>query len=220
MAPDADPTQALLRRWHAGDADALPALVEAHLPWLRSHLERRVGPFLRRYEETEDYLQTAVLEFLRDGPRFLVRDAAQFRSLLARVVENTLRDRNDWYRAKRRDLGRNAALPSESVLALDPALATSATPSRDAARVELREWVRLGLELLDAADRRLVVAREFQDRSFVELGEELGMTQNAVRMRWVRAVGRLADVMRSLRAGRMPDETMDGSDGRPEAREQ
>jgi RNA polymerase sigma-70 factor (ECF subfamily) len=205
MVPAADSTHELLARWHAGDPAALPALVEAHLPWLREFTAKRLGEFLRAREDAEDYLQTVVLEFLRDGPRFQVRDAAQFRALLARVVENTLRDRHDWYRAKRRDLGRGAPLPSESVLALDPALVTSATPSRDAARGELREWVRLGLELLPAEDRRLLVAREFENRSFVEIGEELGMTANAVRMRWTRAVGRLADVMRSLRAGRMPE---------------
>lgn len=206
MVPDADPTQELLRAWHAGDPAALPGLVELHLPWLRERVEQRLGAFLRQREEAEDYLQAAVLEFLRDGPRFMVRDGSQFRGLLLRVVENTLRDRNDWYRAKRRDLGREAPLPSESVLALDPGLATSNTPSRDAGKRELREWVRLGLELLDAEDRRLVVAREFEDRSFVQIGEELDMTANAVRMRWVRAVGRLADVLRSLRAGALPDD--------------
>lgn len=205
MAAEADATQDLLRRWHAGDPAALPALVEAHLPWLRQHLDRRLGAFLRQREEPEDFVQAAVLEFLRDGPRFVVRDGAQFRNLLARVVENMLRDRNDWYRAKRRDLARDAPLPSESVLPLDPALATSTTPSRDAARGEMREWVRLGLELLDPDDKKLVVAREFDGRSFVDLGAELGMTENAVRMRWVRAVGRLAEVMRTLRAGEVPE---------------
>jgi hypothetical protein len=30
------------------------------------------------------------------------------------------------------------------------------------------------------------------------------MTANAVRMRWVRAVARLAEVMRELQAGRVP----------------
>lgn len=205
MAAEADATQELLRRWHAGDPAALPALVEAHLPWLRQHLDRRLGAFLRQREDPEDFVQATVLEFLRDGPRFVVRDGTQFRNLLARVVENTLRDRADWYRAKRRDLARDAPLPSESVLALDPALATSNTPSRDAARGEMREWVRLGLELLDADDKKLVVAREFDGRSFVDLGAELGMTENAVRMRWVRAVGRLAEVMRTLRAGEVPE---------------
>ena len=206
MTDAADPTPTLLQRWHGGDESALAELVAAHLGWLRGHVERRLGAFLRARGEAEDYLQDAILDFLRDGPRFQVRDGAQFRALLGRIVENTLRDRNDWFRAKRRRLGTNQGLPTESVLALDPNLQRSTTPSRDASRLEMREWVRLALELLDAEERRIILAREYEDRSFVQIGEELGMTANAVRMRWVRAVARLAEVMQDLKAGRLPGE--------------
>ena len=201
-----DTTPLLLERWHGGDDQALAELVELHLPWLREHVQRRLGPFLRRHGEAEDYLQDAVLDFLRDAPRFQVRDGAQLRGLLARVVENTLRDKNDWFRAKRRDLARSATVPSDSVLALDPALQRSTTPSRDATRNEIRDWVRLGLELLEAEERKVILAREYEDRSFVEIGAELGMTANAARMRWVRAVARLAEVMQQLKSGALPDE--------------
>lgn len=201
-----DTTPLLLERWHRGDDQALAALVELHLPWLREHVQRRLGPFLRRHGEAEDYLQDAVLDFLRDAPRFQVRDGAQLRGLLARVVENTLRDKNDWFRAKRRDLARAATVPSDSVLALDPALQRSTTPSRDATRNEIRDWVRLGLELLEAEERKVILAREYEDRSFVEIGAELGMTANAARMRWVRAVARLAEVMQQLKNGTLPDD--------------
>lgn len=206
-----DTTPLLLERWHRGDDQALAALVELHLPWLREHVQRRLGPFLRRHGEAEDYLQDAVLDFLRDAPRFQVRDGAQLRGLLARVVENTLRDKNDWFRAKRRDLARSATVPSDSVLALDPALQRSTTPSRDATRNEIRDWVRLGLELLEAEDRKVILAREHEDRSFVEIGAELGMTANAARMRWVRAVARLAEVMQQLKNGTLPDTGTSGT---------
>ena len=199
-----DTTPLLLDRWHRGDEAALAALVELHLPWLREHVDKRLGQFLRRHGDADDYLQDAVLDFLRDAPRFQVRDGAQLRGLLARVVENTLRDKNDWFRAKRRDLGKNDTLPTDSVLALDPALQRSTTPSKDATRNEVRDWVRLGLELLEAEDRKIILAREYEDRSFVAIGEELGMTANAVRMRWVRAVARLAEVMKDLRGGTVP----------------
>jgi RNA polymerase sigma factor (sigma-70 family) len=199
-----DATPLLLQRWHDGDDSALAALVAAHLPWLRAHVERRLGAFLRARGDADDYLQDAVLDFLRDGPRFQVRDGEQLRALLARIVENTLRDRNDWFRAKRRRLATQATLRADSVLPLDPALLRSTTPSRDAARTEVRDWVRLALELLEAEDRKILIAREYEDRSFVDLGSELGMTPNAVRMRWVRAVARLADVMQDLQAGRLP----------------
>jgi RNA polymerase sigma factor (sigma-70 family) len=205
MGDVTDATPVLLERWHRGDATALAGLCELHLPWLRAQVERRLGDFLRRHGDADDYVQDAMLDFLRDAPRFQVRDGSQFRGLLARVVENTLRDRNDWFRAKRRDLGRNASLPTDSVLALDPALQRSTTPSRDATRTEVRDWVRLGLELMEAEDRKIILAREYDDRSFVDIGGELGMTANAVRMRWVRAVARLAEIMKELRGGTLPE---------------
>jgi RNA polymerase sigma-70 factor (ECF subfamily) len=207
MVAEPDPTLQLLEEWHRGDERSLARLVEQHLPWLREQVDRRLGPALRQQGEVEDYLQDAMLDFLRDAPRFVVRDGTQFRALLGRVLENTLRDRNDWFRAKRRDLARKAPLPTESVLSLDPALQRSTTPSRDATRNEVRDWVRLALELLEAEDRKIILLREYEGRSFVEIGTELGMTANAVRMRWVRAVARLAEVMKELRGGTVPPAT-------------
>jgi RNA polymerase sigma factor (sigma-70 family) len=206
MAGADDPTAELLARWHDGDEQALNALVQEHLPWLRTHVERRLGPFLRARGDADDYLQDAILDFLRFGPRFQVRDGTQFRGLLARIVENTLRDRNDWFRAKRRHLGTNVTISRDSVLPLDPKLFRSTTPSRVAGKTEVRDWVRLALELLGAEERKILLAREYEDRSFVDIGAELGMTANAVRMRWVRAVARLAEVMQELQAGRLPPE--------------
>jgi len=204
MGDVTDATPVLLDRWHSGDEHALGALVALHLPWLRDHVKHRLGGFLRQHAEADDYVQDAVLDFIRDAPRFQVRDGMHLRGLLARVVENTLRDRNDWFRAKRRDFSRNAPLPTDSVLLLDPKLQRSTTPSRDATKTEVRDWVRLALELLDPEDRKILVAREYEDRSFVAIGDEIGMTANAVRMRWQRAVARLSEVMLELRAGRLP----------------
>jgi RNA polymerase sigma factor (sigma-70 family) len=205
MADTQDATPGLLHRWHMGDASALTALVQAQLPWLRAQVERRLGDFLRGRADADDYLQEVVLDFLRDGPRFQVQSTAQLRTLLARIVENTLRDRNDWFRARRRNFAGEVSLPTETVLQLDPALQRSTTPSRNAARSEVRDWVRLGIELLEPEDRKILLAREYEDRSFVEIGAELGMTPNSVRMRWVRAVGRLAELLQDLRAGRTGD---------------
>ncbi|MFO0276914.1 MAG: RNA polymerase sigma factor [Planctomycetota bacterium] len=207
MDASSDPTPALLERWHRGDEAALSTLIEIHIEWLRAQAEKRLGEFLKSRGNVDDYVQDAMLDFLRNAPRFQVRDGSQFRSLLARVLENTLRDRNDWFRAKRRDLARDRKLPTDSVLPLDPALQRSTTPSRDVGRTELRDWVRLGLEMLDGEDRKILLAREYEDRSFVEIGAELGMSANAVRMRWVRALERLAKVMQTMRNGGVPEAT-------------
>lgn len=198
-------TPELLRRWHNGDATALAALVERSLPWLRDHVERRLGAFLRDRGDADDYLHDALLDFLRDGPRFQVRDERQFRNLLMRVIENTLRDKHDWFRAKRRNLGEDQRLPEGSVLDLDGGVLLSSTPSRGAAREESRAWVRLALELLDPEDRKVILGREYDQRSFEDIGGELGLTAAAARMRWTRAVARLAQAMRRLRQGDLDD---------------
>jgi DNA-directed RNA polymerase specialized sigma24 family protein len=72
---------------HRGDAGALEALVEAHLPWIETHVRRRLTPQLRRDGDTHDFVQQALLDVLRDGPRFAIDDVGAFRGLLARIVE-------------------------------------------------------------------------------------------------------------------------------------
>jgi RNA polymerase sigma factor (sigma-70 family) len=202
----------LLQRWHGGDQTALAQLVEASLPWLRQHAERRLGAFLRERGDAGDYVQDALLDFLRDAPRFQVRDEHQFRGLLVRVLENTLRDKHDWFRAKRRFLGQVGPLPADSVLDLHSGAMQSSTPSRAVGREENRAWVRLALELLDPEDRKVILGRDYEQRSFVEIGAELGLTAAAVRMRWSRAVARLGQAMVRLRAGEV-DAPADGGPG-------
>lgn len=208
-------TQALLTRWHQGDTDALSRLVELHLSWLEQHVQARLGAFLSRHADPVDYLQDAMLDFLRDAPRFQVATEAQFRGLLARVVEHTLLDRNEWFRRKRRDMARNIQLPTDSVLGLDPSFQRSETPSQEVAAREQRDWVRLAMELLPAADRRLLVLREWDKCSFSDIGTELGLTEAAARMRWVRAVNRLGEAMRNLRQGEVPPESPTPADDEP-----
>ena len=205
MTAEPEETVRLLAQWHAGDAEAPAKLVALHLPWLHAQVEARLGPFLRAQAEPMDYLHDIMLAFLRDAPKFQVRDGTHLRSLLIRIAEHALRDKNDWFRAKRRDLARRVAVPSDSVLDLDSKLHVSSTPSRHAARNETREWIRLALELLDGADRKVLIEREYEQRSFEEIGRELNLSANAARMRWTRALARLTEVMQSLRAGNVPE---------------
>lgn len=201
---DSDPdTLQLIDRWSRGDADALPLILERELPWIRDYVVRRLGPALRAHAEAADYVQDAVLDFLRSAPRFQVATLEQFRALMARVVENNLRDKDAWYRARRRARDREQPLPSDSVVLIGQRPPSMTTPSAAADRQDWKVWVRLALELMDPEDRRVLLRREWDGASFVEIGAELGMTANAVRMRWVRAVARLADKVRDLKAGKV-----------------
>lgn len=197
----AEPTRILLRQWYAGEAGALDALLERHLPAIRRQVERRLGPLLRRGAEPEDFVQEVLVEFLRVGPRIQVADDAHFRRLLARIAENVLRGQADWYRARRRDVARARPLPTETVLILDPRRGGVATPSSAAHHMEEEAWVRLGLELLEPERRDLIVQRQWEQLSFGDMGAKLGITDVAARLRYARAVDALSEVVGALRRG-------------------
>jgi len=78
--------------------------LERHLPWIQKQVRLRLGSKLRAKGETCDYVQDAVVQFLHYGPRIMISSDRQFRALLARIVENALCDKHDWFTARRRDM--------------------------------------------------------------------------------------------------------------------
>ena len=199
-APD-ESIGTLLRLWHEGDREALDRLLELHLPWLRQYVQQRLGPALKARGETADFVQEAFVDVLRYAPAFVVEDADQFRGLLARIVENNLRDANDWFAAKRRALSRETVMPRDSVLQLDGAERAVTRPSQHAQRNEHQNWVRLALELMEPDDRKVILLRQWDELSFVEIGERMGVTESGARMRFQRALPRLAATVEKLVRG-------------------
>ena len=198
-------TRDLLLRWHAGDEAALVTLVERDLDWIEAQARRRLGPRLRRRADTQDIVQETLIEVLRYGPRFVLSDRGHLRGLLARMVENVLRAQADHHGAQKRDLAREVGLGSaaaapDSVLELDPPAGATA-PDRAAERGELRDWVRLALELLEPGDRDLIVWRDFDEQPFAAIATRLGEGEDTVRMRHRRALPKLARILRSLQRG-------------------
>jgi RNA polymerase sigma-70 factor, ECF subfamily len=199
---DASTIVGLLRRWHRGDEAALQELLVRELPWVKDQVSRRMGGELRRRADADDVVQQALLDVFRHGPRFEVGDIEHYRALMMRIVENTIRKMiRDGRRAKRW-AGREEPLPSGSVVVLTAGVTR---PASAADRNERRAWLHLSLELLDPADREIVLGRQWHGHSFPELGEQLGISEEAARKRFERAVAKLAQLVAKLRAGRLRD---------------
>ena len=199
--PQADATEALLRRWHAGDRQALHELVQRDMPWIRARVRQRLGDALRQHGDTDDFLHEAVIDILNYTPRFLAADRDVFRRLVTRIVENTLRGQSEFYSRLRRARGRAVPLPDDSVLDLDVQRRTGTTPSQHAVRNEEEAWLRLALDLVEPEDRDVIVMREWNAESFADIGARLGIPENTARMRFARALGRLAAQVEALRRG-------------------
>jgi RNA polymerase sigma-70 factor (ECF subfamily) len=207
-------TAELLLRWAQGDPQALADLVQQDGSWIENHVRRRLGPLLRRRADTQDVVQNTLLEVLRCGPRFVCADRGHLRALLAKMVENVLRAQAAHDQAGMRDVRREVRpavrTDSGSVLILDARSAAVTRPSLAAERSETRDWVRLALELLDPEDRNIVQWREQDELSFAEIANRLGVAEDAARMRFNRALPKLARKLKALRAGNL--ESVLGSD--------
>jgi RNA polymerase sigma factor (sigma-70 family) len=139
------------------------------------------------------------VELLRFGPRFTVSDEQQFRAFLAQIAENVLRNEHRHFDAARRRASLERPMPNDSVLDLDPRRGAPESPSTISDRREREAWLRLGLELLRPEDREAILLREQQGLPFEEVGAKLGVSANTARMRFERALARLADVVTRLR---------------------
>lgn len=190
-------TTQLLQRWRDGDDGAVGEILALHLAWIREEARANLGPDLREKLATEDVVQDAMLDFLRNGPRFVPANTAQLRALLTRIVLNALSDQSSWFRAARRRMSREQPLASSTEY-VDGA---PADPAEAVVRREQEVRLRLALELLTERDRQLLVWREWEKLPFGEIGDRLGMDPEAARGATRRALERLRDTMLRLRQG-------------------
>lgn len=200
-------TAELLLRWANGDNDAMAQLVAQDAPWIERQVRARLGAHLRQRLDTQDIVQDTLLTILRTGPRFVCSDRTHLRALLARMVENTIRGEAHHHAAAKRDLRRevraDASNSSASVLFLDQRAAAVTDPGAAAAKTETRDWMRLALELLEPDDRNVILWREHEGLPFHDVAARLGMSEDAARMRFARALPKLARKLKSLRAGEL-----------------
>ena len=198
MTGPASTTPALLRAWaDGGERSAVDALLDAHLDFLHREVRRQLGPRLRAQFESMDVVQEVALEVFETGPRFVVEDDRKLRALLARMVRNTIVDRDRWFRAAKRDSGREQRRDAPSVDLTSPRRG----PATEIAEQEEAELVRLAVELLDDDDRQVVKLHQLEGVPMAEVAERLELGVTAAHMRYKRALPRLALKMQSLLRG-------------------
>lgn len=196
--PAAESDRELLDRVsRTGDSRALAALYVRHRERLMLVIRQRLGRALRARLDSEDILQSAFVDAVRDWPRAPRTDEA-FLPWAARVIETTIRDR-----ARRLARGkRNPARETPSEGGLATAAGTGPTPSTAAGRAEDLRALDLALTGLSARDRELVLLARIEGRSAEEVAARLGLSREACKRAITRAVARLAAIMARTSAPR------------------
>lgn len=189
-------TTQLLDAWYEGDQESLNVLLARHLETIRSMVRKRASAVLRVKEETNDLVDEAIIKFLRFGPKVRVPNEKALCSFLARVVQNTIYDRYDFYDAARRGGGKVVTLHTQDGDHKE-------TPSLVLEEEEERTLIRVALEFLQPADREVIFLSRWEKKSLAEIGQVLGVSTEAAGQRFHRAMERLSIVARKLKNGQL-----------------
>jgi RNA polymerase sigma-70 factor (ECF subfamily) len=179
-------TSDLLDRARAGDAEALNELFTHQVPVLRRWASGRLPHWARDIADTTDLVQETVVEALKHLDRFEHRGDGALQAYLRQAVINRIRN----------EIRKLAVRGSRAEL--DPETLDQGESPMDAAiAAQLLEQYEAGLQQLGPDEREAVVARIEFGMSYGEIATALNKpTANAARMTVVRALVRLAEVMK------------------------
>jgi RNA polymerase sigma-70 factor, ECF subfamily len=201
MAPAEPDTEDLLRLAGEGDRTARNRLLLRHQDRLRSLVALRMDRRLAARLDPSDVVQESLAEADRRLEDYLRRRPMPFypwlRQLaLERLVDEHRRHVRSQKRSVRREEARLSFLPDESAQELaDRLVDRGSNPSERLRREAERDRVRAALTLLGENDRELLALRHLEQLSVREIAAVLGITEGAVKVRHVRALKRLRDLL-------------------------
>lgn len=177
----------------------LAALLEEHRQRLIEMLRGRVTGKLATRNDPEDLIAEVYLTAQRKWRAFQAqRDVSEWVWLYG-IARDCVSDA--WERETRgkRDVRQEQDFPAQSSEQIAMGLMASLTsPSSAVARKESAETLRQALDGLKPADREILVMRHFDQLSFKEAAQVLGITQNAANVRYARALDRLKERLQDL----------------------
>jgi len=183
----------LVEKASQGDGPAIDELLHRHLPALRAFLRLRAGPAIRARESAADLAQSVCRELLQQMPTFDYRGEAAFKAWLFTAAMRKLVERQRYYEADKRDVGRevHAAATTESADLL-AVYGHVLTPSRNAQAHEAMERLERAFDALPPDYRDVIVWHRIVGLSQREVGERMGRSEIAVQRLFARAMAKLS----------------------------
>jgi RNA polymerase sigma-70 factor, ECF subfamily len=192
-------TEGLIQRAVEGDEAAGGQLLARHRERLRRMVAVRMDRRLLTRVDPSDVVQEALADAARKLPEYLLQQPLPFYPWLRRLAwERLVKLYHRHIAAGKRSVTRETCgpLPDESALELARCvLAPGPSPCDQAVLAELRDRVRVALAQLSERDREVLVLRYLEQLSTAEIAAVLGATTGAVKVRHLRALERIRNLL-------------------------
>jgi RNA polymerase sigma-70 factor (ECF subfamily) len=190
-------TEELLDAAATGDASARGRLLDRHRQRLRRMVAVRLDRRLNARLDPSDLVQETLTEANRRLDDYLRHRPLPFYPWLRQIAWNRMIDARRYHLRPGRTVGREepAGLPAESALELAQRLIAGEAPSAGLRRREQRAQVRAALDRLPERDREVLALRYLEQLSSAETAAVLSVSEGAVRVRVLRALRRLREIL-------------------------
>jgi RNA polymerase sigma-70 factor (ECF subfamily) len=190
----------LLCRIRGGDSAALATMFDRHRGRLEKMVRLRLDSRLQGRIDPADVLQDAFVDAARRLPELASNAMPLFlwlRFLASQRLHLLHRQHFGATRNAEREVSLySGALPQADSLSLaQQLLGHLTTPSEGAMRVEMQIRVQDALNAMDPIDREVLALRHFEELTNKETAAVLGLQQAAASNRYVRALGRLKEIL-------------------------
>jgi RNA polymerase sigma-70 factor (ECF subfamily) len=184
----------LLRAARRGDRKSLGDVLEKYEPFLLLLAAPQIDDSLAAKGGASDLVQETFLEAQRDFPTFDGKTQGEFRAWLASILKHNAADFRRRFRgADKRDVQRETRLKvTQSGTDLGHQIPDDTdSPSGIAIARERNYDLDGAVRRLPADYARVIELRHQNNLTFAEIGEQLGLSDEAARKLWCRAIQRL-----------------------------
>jgi RNA polymerase sigma-70 factor (ECF subfamily) len=197
VGSDSSETCRLLHLACAGDAAAFEQLFERYRASLLRVIARRLGPQIRPRVDASDVVQDTQLAIFERLHDYLRLRPMPFRLWVLKTAHERLRKIEHYHvNTAKRSRQREVPLPDSSSLFLARQFtADGSSPSGHFKRGELARRIRLVLAELSAADREIILLRNFDGLSNLEVAYLLELGPATAKKRYARALLRLQKLL-------------------------
>ncbi|WP_010587412.1 sigma-70 family RNA polymerase sigma factor [Schlesneria paludicola] len=191
----------LLAITKTGSGDALGPLLECYRTYLVLMADVELGPDLKVKASASDLVQESFLEAARDFSHFQGESPAQFQAWLRRILLNNIANiARDFRCTEKRNLSKEVSLSARdddqsSSISLS---SKDRTASSIVIRRETENALQQAIRRLPDHYQDLIRWRNYDRKSFDEIGRCLNKSDEAARKLWVRALELLQKELDSI----------------------
>lgn len=184
-----------LRLARSGDEDARDRLVLQYREYLLLLANTEMDQNLQPKIGASDLVQQSMLAIHQNFDQFRGDSLQEFKGWIRSILRNDLSNtRRHFQQTQQRQTSRERQI-DDSQLNAPPIVDQNKTPQSEALLKELAREMDGCMDELSDAHRRVIQMRNWEEKSFVEIGHSLDCSSDAARKLWYRALVRLKEVV-------------------------